>query len=90
MNNEKDNKDKDNIKPPSPQSDSGQQDNDKQAQDAKQQQENPLDSGKAAAQRRPPSKAAFVWLIIFALISLFFCSQVFPESEYAGLRPDHF
>ena len=71
MNNEKDKKDKDNIKSPSPQSDSGQQ-QDKQTQDAKQQQENPLDSVKNAAQRRPPSKAAFVWLIIFALISLFF------------------
>jgi cell division protease FtsH len=74
MNNEKDNKDKDNIKTPSSQSGpgTGKQQDDKQVQDAKTQQTNPADSGKTASQRRPPSKAAFVWLIIFALISLFF------------------
>ena len=68
MNNEKDNKD--DIKNPSPQPDSGGQE--KQPQDDKQQQGNPLDSGKAATSRRPPSKAVFVWVLIFALISLFF------------------
>ena len=76
--NQDNNKKEDQQAPSEPQQNETQK---QQNETQKQQNEKNDNNTSTAVQRRPPSKAAFVWLIIFALIGLFFVLKSFQNPK---------